>query len=828
MEKPTTSGYAITKTLKIKSLQKTVWLFSYQQMPPQEQPRRQLRRGRPARVTEDSGKVASPIDAPTVNSNQQDISMEVEQSVEAPQQPDPRKTEATSSQPIDINQATVALTLGASSLPRKPVERLASLHSPYLSSTNERTLQAVPPTSRPASLRFQPKSYTRRSKEEREATDRAEAERRQASLGSTETSRGGFVARGRGRGNVLVHSTRDERLTGSGATGHLGARAAGPEPSKYRRGGRSGIGSGPRSREIQDDGAPTGAGVERNGTDLAVKAEKDRDGDLVMGATKSRATDSQVSEAGRKPGSRKTGRAQGGGRPAKIKEEPQIPESPWSDDEEVEKEEGRRIDIEEINLISDQEADAEGFPNEDAKGKERQVTPRQHQMSFKPIRLDRKEHKERAVGVNTDASSITSAELRRRAQEGRAAQGSLFLDDEELVVSTTKSKTRGKVRDVEFVRDERKWKGVYQDDDDSDAAPEVKEEPRDDDAMVVDEAPATAMVSPPTSLEAVSPEPIDDTEMLEAATPSAQPREDPAPESAQPKRLLPKRKIWRPLKPVLQTTEDHQEWDRGQRDKYKIGDTLSEIAGGLDLSPQAADNQEDVDMDAPREKKAFGELFLFQFPPALPMLVDPAKASIKAEPTTEQTHPVTSTQPEPVPIDIPHPSSSKPSTNKGPAAHKTKPPPSSSKAKSTPTKPAPNEKSTIEPLLPPAPQTYTPLSPAPPPGLFGALRLHASSRTTANWGSLRFEISRGAEENIAQEFVVCDWSSAVVKREEWETDGGGGRVRGEEVTVKEEERGEWKEEVRLGGEVFAMGEVGGGREGAAFVGVPCWGEMFGV
>lgn len=796
-------------------------------MPPQEQPRRQPRRGRPARVTEDSGKAASPADAPTVNSNQQDMFMEVEPSVDAPQQINPREAETISSQPNDTSQATVARTLGASSLPRKPVERLASLHSPYISSTNERTMQAIPSTSRPASLRFQPKSYTRRSKEEREAAERAEAERRQASLGSTDTSRGGFVGRGRGRGHVLVHSTRDERLTGSGATGHLGAKAAGPEPSKYRRGGRSGINPGPRSREIQDDGAPTGAGIESNGKDLAVKAEKDRDGDVVMGAMKSRATDSLFSEAGRKPGGRKIGRAQGGGRSGKIKEEPQIPESPWSDDEEVEKEEGRRIDIEEINLISDQEADTEGFPNEDAKGKERRVTPRQHQMSFKPIRLDRKEHKERAVGVNTDASSLTSAELRRRAQEGRAAQGSLFLDDEELVVSTTKSKARGKARDVEFVRDERKWKGVYQDDDDSDAAPKVKEEPRDDDAMVVDEAPATVMVSPPTSLEAVSPEPVDDTEMLEAASPSAQPREDPVPESAQPKRLLPKRKTWRPLKPVLQTTEDHQEWDRGQRDNHKIGDTLSEIAGGLDPAPQAADNQEDVDMDAPVEKKASGELFLFQFPPALPMLVDPAKASIKAEPTTEQTHPATSTQTEPVPIDIPHPSSSKPSTTKGPPAHKTKPPPSF-KATSTSTKSAPNEKPTTEPPLPPAPQTYTPLSPAPPPGLFGALSLHATSRTTANWGSLRFEISRGAEENIAQEFVVCDWSSAVVKREEWETDGGGGKVRGDEVTVKEEERGEWKEEVKLGGEVFAMGEVGGGREGAAFVGVPCWGEMFGV
>jgi len=812
-------------------------------MPPQEQPRRQLRRGRPAKVIEDSGKAASPIDAPAWNSNQQDLSMEVEQSMGNSQPNNPSTAEVVSSLPVSTDQPTAASTPLASSPPRKPVERLASLHSPYVSSTNERALQASPPTSRPASLRFQPKSYTRRSKEEREAAERAEAERRQAGLGAAEIGRGGFVARGRGRGHVFVHSTRDERLTGSGATGHLGARAAGSEQSKYRRGGRGDVSSGSHSRTIQDDTPPTVAGIENNDTDAAVKAEKDRDGDVVMGVTKSRAKGSQVDDAGRKTGGRKTGRAQGGGRPAKIKEEPQIAEYPWSDDEEVEKEEGRRIDIEEINLISDQEADAEGFTNKDAKGKERQATPRQHQQSFKPIRLDRKEHKERAVGVNTDASSLTSAELRRRAQEGRAAQGSLFLDDEELVVPTTKSKARGKARDVEFVRDERKWKGVYQDDDASDAAPKVKEEPPDDDAMAIDEAPVTARILPPQRPEAVAPEPVSDTEIVEAASPSAQSQDDPVPEPVQPQRRLPKRRTYRPPKPVLQTAEDHQEWGRGERDKDKIAETLLDIIGDLEPAPKAADNQEDVDMDATTEKKASGELYLFQFPPALPMLVDPAKEKIKAEPTTEQqTHPTPSTQSDPIPIDIPQPSSSKTPKKRGTAANKPNPPPSSSKAKSTSTKPGTNPKSTTAPIslpLPLFPQAYTPLSPASPPGLFGALSLHTTSRTTASWGSLHFEISRGSEENIAQEFLVCDWSSAVVKREEWETGGGGingggiegnkaGKVRGDEVTVKEEERAEWRDEVKLGGQVYAMGEVGGGREGAAFVGVPCWGEMFGV
>ncbi|KAL9579306.1 MAG: hypothetical protein Q9212_005182, partial [Teloschistes hypoglaucus] len=110
---------------------------------------------------------------------------------------------------------------------------------------------------------------------------------------------------------------------------------------------------------------------------------------------------------------------------------------------------------------------------------------------MRPIRIDRHEHVERTIGVNTDASSLTSAELRRRAKARGEAQGSLFLPDSSDPINddARKPKGRKKGRDVEFLRDERRWQGVYQDEDDADDMPvRIKEEPKEqNDPMVIDD-----------------------------------------------------------------------------------------------------------------------------------------------------------------------------------------------------------------------------------------------------------------------------------------------------------------------------------------------------
>lgn len=720
----------------------------------------------------------------------------------------------------DVDQST-AQPIPATSPPAQRPGRLESLHSPSLSSTNRRSSLEDPSTPRPANLKFKPKSIIRRTKEEREAAERAEAERKQAEREAADGARGTITYRGRGRGRVLVSTIRDERLMGTGATGHLGAKVI--DPSKARRGGRGGRGGSTASHD--DVSATVRSSVGRDGRTeraSAVKTERDKDGDVLMDTSKPKAS-KPCQPPKTETVTKRSGGGKGGGRSAAIKQEPQFPETSWSDEDELEKGEGRRIDIEQINISSGEEAEVEALDNSSSKGKERQKTPQQIQKVHKPVRLERREHKERAVGVNTDASTPTSAELRKRNQEGKAAQGSLFLDPEDLIAPTTKTKSRGKTRDVEFVRNERKWQGVYRDEeDDSDTAPHVKEEPPDDDLMVIDETPIASEPPKPKSPNAEATKAAEDVDMGDASSQTAQAHEEPAPETLDPKRRGPKSKGHRYPKPVLQTDEDHQEWARHTEDLQILSKTLRSLGGKIEPTTKTADDEGNVEMeDANDDEHTNLELYVFQFPPALPMLVDQKTKKIKAEPREQEL----GSTPIPTPIA---------------ASSKSKPEPAASKAK-TLTKKSPKAPNLTELLagpteadtasLPPPTQTYTPVSALPPPGLFGQLRLHASKRTTANWGSLLFEIGRGSEENMAQEVVCCDWSKVVVKKEEWEGNGAegvGAANRGDARTVKEEEREQWGEEIHCGEKVWGMDEVGRPGARAAFVGVPDFGGMFGV
>ena len=307
-------------------------------------------------------------------------------------------------------------------------------------------------------------------------------------------------------------------------------------------------------------------------------------------------------------------------------------------------------------------------------------------------------------------------------------------------------------------------------------------------------------------------------------------------------------KRYKPQKPVLQTDEDRQEWIRLLRNEEKMSETLSQLGGDYGSASQARDGEGDLvmeisdgDADNPRSR----DLFLFQFSPVLPLLIDnKSQKEIKPEPTNNNQA-STSIQREHTTPSLPQPRTKKATRRKSKA--KSKPP--ASKSTISTQKPSETLNARNEALLPiTAPlETYTPLSSPLPPGYFGLLRLHGSNRVTATWGNLIFDISRGADENMAQEIVVCDWSKVLVKREEWEMDtdpapeanrftSGSkdfvdeGVVRGDEVPTKVEQRREWREEIGCGSKIWAMGDVGGGKngDGATFVAVPSWGEMFGV
>lgn len=711
---------------------------------------------------------------------------------------------------------------------RPPAQRLATLTNPRGGSSIQNSTDA-----RPAGLKFKPKSVQRRSKEEREAAEEAEAERQQARLAETvlpkTAERGSSSIRGRGRGLGA-----NDRYNAATTSGHLGAGTRPVENAQLKRGrgrGRGGVGGGGgggRGRGGGNNGESTVTsehGLEPHGAaggraskgttntrrkkDSGIKTETDKDGNTIMGSTASK---------------------------KKVKKEPGLSYGISSSESEGGGRRGKRINIEHINLISSDEDEGDEM---ERKGRERAKTPKLR--NARPVRFHRDEHLERTVGVNTDPTTLTSAELRRRAQEKRDAQGSMFLDlDEGTLAPTAPPKGRGKTKDVEFIKDERKWQGVYQDDEDVEGLTRIKEEPKDDDMMILDGSP----LDPASQLTGAVPSPNmeiesepEDVEVKDAPNLSIDEAADNLPSSQtlqgdarppSPQTELPpqrQRRRDRPRKPIIQTDEDYQEWERFREDQEWMQEILTEAGGVMKSDPdtKALDDDGDINMDNFNVGSSTrnGELYLFQFPPSLPLLVD-ARAKKEESIKTEKKEEGTAIPPPiqaPPPTAIPTPSTS---SAKPPPKSKAKP---KSKSKAKPIdEPLPEEH--LPPPPPPRPQTYTPLSAPLPAGHIGTLRLHRSNRVTANWGTLQFEIGRSSERQLAQEIVACGWSKTVVKKEAFEA-GDGMRIKGEydddEGHAMERERGDWRDEVRCGEKVWCLGNVCGG-----LVGSPDLGEMFGV
>lgn len=116
-----------------------------------------------------------------------------------------------------------------------------------------------------------------------------------------------------------------------------------------------------------------------------------------------------------------------------------------SSTDEEEKDEGPRVDIEHINLISDDE-------DEQDSGRGKGRMPERRSRGLRPIRLDARDHVERTAGARVSMD-----------QGGRAEER---IDDEPLFVPRDYELEKGRRRlgkDVEFLRDGRAWRGVYQD-----------------------------------------------------------------------------------------------------------------------------------------------------------------------------------------------------------------------------------------------------------------------------------------------------------------------------------------------------------------------------
>ncbi len=121
--------------------------------------------------------------------------------------------------------------------------------------------------------------------------------------------------------------------------------------------------------------------------------------------------------------------------------------------------EAPRVDIEFINLVSDDdEGDGEA-------GTTPRTWGRSHR-GLRPIRLDAREHVDRGAAVTVDAQWGGTGKTKSKTGDGDD-DGGLFVP---LDYDPEKTGRRSKEKkgDVEFVRDARKWKGVYPEDEGED------------------------------------------------------------------------------------------------------------------------------------------------------------------------------------------------------------------------------------------------------------------------------------------------------------------------------------------------------------------------
>ena len=354
---------------------------------------------------------------------------------------------------------------------RSPVQRLASVLPrnaplPHMSSNDTPRQSAIP-----TSLKFKPKAAIRRTKEERDAIERAEAERaasRHTGLQQSSVTRYGGQNEGNDRTPVPYRSVTGRSVGGDPVrveTRHASGLLGGPAAKSAASKAKSGRGAAHASSVKEFQGQPNEQDKKQRARsqvkkEPADKSEVDRNGESV---TKSAMT----------PKRKRSG---------KLKKEGEGLVH-ISSEEELDSDTGEKINIERINLISSEDefmADAPIHQPVYSKGKQRESTPKSRNWMMRPVFMQRQEHMDRAVGLNTEASSMTSAELRRRAKARQEAGGEPFLseDDEVTVLHSLKARNRRKPKDVEFLRDERKWKGVWTVDEEHQDV-QVKTEPED-------------------------------------------------------------------------------------------------------------------------------------------------------------------------------------------------------------------------------------------------------------------------------------------------------------------------------------------------------------
>ena len=370
--------------------------------------------------------------------------------------------------------------------------------------------------------------------------------------------------------------------------------------------------------------------------------------------------------------------------------------------------EGPKQDIDFINLVSS--GDDEEQIGADGKSVASRVKMKSPGLA--PIRIQRREHVPQDLIIKEE-----SGERSRSNRESSRRNKSRL---------STSGKGKARAKDVEVVKSESTWKGVYVDDDDG---VKIKSEAPEDDTIAVDDIPETrsdgeAQEEPEKEKEEVAKE--------QRAQPPQQKSSSSSPEKSKDTNKTVKQRYrkhsFRDTKGMLYTAEDRQEWSRHQESLKVLRDEL----GQLDLAQQATDAEGDVRMgeaSSPYRDKKSDRVYLFQFPSVMPGLtvaaedgktMNPANDSLESPDTTATAQMQTETAPGPAALDQ---EGVKVEDDDGKEA-------SSSKERSA--------------LWPPMAS-----------GKAGKLRVHESGRATLSWGGTSFEIAMGTDAHFLQDVVLA-------------------------------------------------------------------------
>jgi DNA-directed RNA polymerase III subunit RPC4 len=206
-----------------------------------------------------------------------------------------------------------------------------------------------------------------------------------------------------------------------------------------------------------------------------------------------------------------------------------------------------------------------------------------------PIRITRKEHQEKTLALNTEASAETAA---KDTSEATGTSGSKSSGARS---GQSSRKGKGKASEVEITSVRKPFQGVWQDADDSDV--QVKTEHPSDDEQMAD-------------AEQVG---------LDAEQTEATGKEEPQSPTTERKTKGRTKSI---AEPVLQTDEDRAEWSRFLENRKHIRAEL----GPEDIPP--VDESGDTAMadgaaPAPKPTVRDNNVYLFQIPPLMPELQEP-------------------------------------------------------------------------------------------------------------------------------------------------------------------------------------------------------------